>query len=190
MTKPKPLPPLELLLERFEYDAETGHLYYNNTPRNDLAPGTVAGYDTGRGWLRVKINGLHYRVARIAWKMHYGIDPPEGLDIDHINRNRSDNRIANLRLVTQKENIQNSARVLNKKPPKPRKTLEELEEIRKQAAAKVMKKVILISPQEKEKCYSSVGEAARTEQINQGNLSSVLTGRLKSTRGYKARYAD
>jgi hypothetical protein len=109
MTQPKPLPPLELLLERFEYNEETGELTYKNINKNKLK-GAVAGYPTQRGWLRVKIEKLHFRVHRIAWKMYYGEDPPEGLEIDHINRIRTDNRIKNLRAVTGKENRKNSSR--------------------------------------------------------------------------------
>jgi hypothetical protein len=109
MTQPKPLPPLELLLERFEYNEETGELTYKNINKNKLK-GAVAGYPTQRGWLRVKIEKLHFRVHRIAWKMYYGEDPPEGLEIDHINRIRTDNRIKNLRAVTGKENRKNSTR--------------------------------------------------------------------------------
>lgn len=41
--------------------------------------------------------------------MHNG-PIPDGLFIDHINRNRTDNRIENLRLVTHKENMRNMSR--------------------------------------------------------------------------------
>jgi len=190
MTQPKPLPPLELLLERFEYNEETGHLYYNNTPRNDLAPGTVAGYDTGRGWLRVKISGLHYKVHRIVWKMYYGEDPPEGLEVDHINRVRTDNRIENLRVVTRSVNMANSSKVLYAKGPPPKKTPEELAEIRKETAKKNSKPIVLICPDGEEKYYESSKEAAEKNNLNKGNISGVLTGRLQETKGYTARYAD
>jgi hypothetical protein len=188
MTQALPLPPLEVLQEKFDYNPENGLLTYRKKSRSKH-PGEIAGYTNGRGWLRVKVDGIHYRVARIVWKMHYGIDPPEGLTIDHINRNRTDNRIANLRAVTQKENVANSAHVLNKKPPEPRKTPEELAEIRKEAAKKISKAIIVRLPSGEEKWYPSLKEAAQLEQIHAGNLSSVLNGRRSTVQGYTARFA-
>lgn len=41
---------------------------------------------------------------RIVWEMHCG-KIPEGYEIDHINHDRSDNRIENLRLVKKKDNL-------------------------------------------------------------------------------------
>jgi len=103
MTQPLPLPPLEVLQEKFEYNPETGELLHNKKSPN-VKVGQVAGYPTQRGWLRVKVGNTHYRVHRIAWKMFYGEDPPAGRDLDHINRDRTDNRINNLRVLTIKEN--------------------------------------------------------------------------------------
>jgi hypothetical protein len=122
--------------------------------------------------------------------MQYGEDPPVGLEIDHINRNKVDNRISNLRVVTRKENMANSVRVLFKKPPKPQKTPEELAEIRRTVGEKTSKAIVIILPSEEERWYPSVSEAARAEQINQGNLSSVLRGRIKRIKGFTACYAD
>lgn len=48
-----------------------------------------------------------YSVHRIIWQMFHG-DIPEGMVIDHINGDPWDNRITNLRLVTQKQNVQNA----------------------------------------------------------------------------------
>jgi len=177
------LPPLEVLNDRFRYDPETGIL---SRTRWGWGP---CGYLTSNGYLRVKVNDTHYRVHRIAWKMYYGEDPLEGLDIDHINRDKKDNRISNLRLATRRENCNNTIKVLNKKPPKPKKTPEELSEINRMTAEKNKKPIVIISPSGEERWYPSVTEAARSEQINRGNLSSVLTGRYRSTQGYTARYA-
>lgn len=60
------------------------------------------------------VNGYHgftidrtlVYVHRMVWTLKYG-DIPDGFYVDHINRNRHDNRIENLRLVTPSENGQN-----------------------------------------------------------------------------------
>ena len=177
------LPPLEVLNDRFKYDPETGIL---TRIRWGYGP---AGYLTSTGYLRVKVNDTHYRVARLVWKMHYGEDPPKNMSIDHINRDRTDNRIANLRLVTHQENILNTARVLFKKPTPPLKTAKERTNIRKKAAKKLQKPVILTRPDGQEVYYESVTEASRSEHLNSANLCNVLKGRYKHHKGYTARYA-
>ncbi len=53
--------------------------------------------------------GLHcrnYMAHRLAWMIHYGIIPSRNLD--HINGDPQDNRIVNLRLASQSENLRNS----------------------------------------------------------------------------------
>jgi hypothetical protein len=54
--------------------------------------------------------GRIYLAHRLAWMYVYGRWPAKGLDIDHINGNRQDNRIANLREVTRGQNMQNQRR--------------------------------------------------------------------------------
>ncbi len=193
MTQALPLPPLGVLQEKFEYNPESGELTYRKRSKGKQ-PGESAGYLTDRGWLRIKIGDIHYRVHRIAWKLFYGEDPPVGVEIDHINRDKTDNRITNLRIATRKENIQNTHRVLNKKPPTPRKTLEELVEIRRKAskisAERNKKPIIVTSPDGAETWYPSIKQAATLLNLVPPGLSQVLRGISKQHKGYTARYAD
>lgn len=59
------------------------------------------------GYIRVRISGKEYRAHRIIWEMFNG-PIPEGLLIDHIDRDVYNNRIENLRLVTRQQNNMNS----------------------------------------------------------------------------------
>ncbi len=154
-----PLPPLEVLQEKFDYNPETGILLRRATQK-------PAGYTNGRGWLRVKIAGVHYKVHRIVWKMHHGEDPPANLQIDHINRDRHDNRITNLRVVTCKENIHNS-----------------------EGGGGHPKQIMLVNPNGQGKIYNSIKEAAESANIHAGNLCKVLKGHRKICGGYTAYYA-
>jgi len=63
------------------------------------------------GYLILKIKGTHYKAHRIVWLMHNG-EFPKG-EIDHINRNRTDNRIENLRVVDRKTNANNVTKKIN-----------------------------------------------------------------------------
>jgi hypothetical protein len=159
MTQALPLPPLEVLQKKFEYNPENGIL----TRKSNNQP---AGYLTERGWLRVKVDNTHYRVHRIAWKMFYGEDPPVGLDIDHINRNRTDNRISNLRIVTRSDNVRNS-----------------------RAGGGYPKAIMLVDSNGQARKYRSVKEAAQFNNIQPGNISKVLKGHRKTCGGFTAYYA-
>ena len=63
------------------------------------------------GYIRVRISGKEYRAHRIIWEMHYG-EIPEGMLVDHIDRDVYNNRIENLRLATRQQNNSNRRKVI------------------------------------------------------------------------------
>ena len=107
MAKPRPLPPLETLREALDYDAKTGLLTWKVNRLNGILDGALSGCSDGHGYIQVKLWGRRFKAHRLAWALHYGTDPGS-LQVDHVNRNRSDNRISNLRLVDAKGNRANS----------------------------------------------------------------------------------
>lgn len=88
----------ERLRQLISYDPETGRITRagTDTPWGSLDP---AGY-----W-QVRLDGRNYRGHRLAWLYVHGEWPTKM--IDHINGDRGDNRIANLRDVPQSYNAQN-----------------------------------------------------------------------------------
>lgn len=62
------------------------------------------GYITRGRYLRFEFKGKSYAVHIVIWEMHYGPVTP-GMEIDHKNNIRSDNRIENLQELTQGENV-------------------------------------------------------------------------------------
>ena len=96
-------------LELFRYDYETGVLYWrwrvNSRVPKTLEAGTQ--YKSS-GYLYVKVHGRLYLVHRIVMLMCYGFYG-EGLEVDHINHVRNDNRLCNLRFVTGSENSKNQS---------------------------------------------------------------------------------
>ena len=67
--------------------------------------GNIAGTVTGHGYRVIKLDGNRYYAHRLSWLWHYG-EFPKG-QIDHINHNRLDNRIDNLRAVSNQDNHRN-----------------------------------------------------------------------------------
>lgn len=65
------------------------------------------------GYLIIKIKGKQYKAHRIVWLLNYGKFPKS--ELDHINRNKLDNRIENLRESNRKEQNNNKDFKKNKK---------------------------------------------------------------------------
>lgn len=104
----------ELCRQLLRYEAKTGKLFW--LPRGEIAfdryyAGREAFTADFRGY---KVGGIYYRrqyAHRVVFAIHHG-KWPEG-EIDHINGNRSDNRIENLRDATSTMNRRNAARRSN-----------------------------------------------------------------------------
>ena len=67
------------------------------------------GNGRGNGYLAVRVAGKSYYVHRLVVETYFGEIPPD-CEVDHINRNRSDNHVANLRIVTRCENHRNTSK--------------------------------------------------------------------------------
>lgn len=119
----KALPSPEVLRQLLRYEPDTGKLFW--LPRepkwfkgndrmkpehfcaswNSSYANTEAGSHNGKGYFGIHIFGRNYKAHRVIWAIYYG-NWPKG-HIDHINHQASDNRIINLRDVSQAENNKN-----------------------------------------------------------------------------------
>jgi hypothetical protein len=84
-------------IAEFEYDALVGKVIRRR--------GCHLGWNNGQGYLMHSFNGHNVVAHRLAWLIHYGNFPD--CNLDHINGDPSDNRIANLRLANYQQNNAN-----------------------------------------------------------------------------------
>lgn len=98
---------LYYIREFLSYDPETGlFTWIKASKHGGVRPGDMAGRVVSPdGYRRIGFRGRKYKASRLAWFFAHGEMPPQL--IDHINLNRADDRIANLRPATPSQNVQN-----------------------------------------------------------------------------------
>jgi hypothetical protein len=102
-TKMDDLSLLNLCNNLLAYNKDTGIFYWIKS-RGTKKAGSIAGCITHDGYWTIRINRKHYLAHRLAFLMTYGYLPKY---IDHINNERSDNRLSNLREASKSENCRN-----------------------------------------------------------------------------------
>lgn len=98
MSNFKPIPDVEFLRSRYDYDPATGVL----TSKFGRWRGQPVTHTETQGYITIRINGEHFKAHRVIWKMMTGEEPPD--EIDHDNRDRADNRWENLLDATKTQN--------------------------------------------------------------------------------------
>jgi hypothetical protein len=94
-------------LDELTYDPVTGFFHWSIS-RHKCRYGARAGSLMRSGYWEIEIHSRRYLAHRLAWFFEYGEMP--SAEIDHINGDRSDNRLCNLRLATRKQNAANVRR--------------------------------------------------------------------------------
>ena len=102
----------DILKEQLSYDKDTG-LFKFKKKKGGMPAGSIAGYVQRDGYRAISINGVQYKAHRLAWLYTYGQFPTDFLD--HINMEKDDNRLCNLRQATKSQNHMNRKAYTNNK---------------------------------------------------------------------------
>ena len=94
----------EAVRARVAYDPETG-IFVRKVAAGGRKIGDLAGCPHAEGYVQIELLGVKCLAHRLAFFWMGGVWP--SADVDHRNGIRSDNRWANLRLVSRSENMQN-----------------------------------------------------------------------------------
>lgn len=123
------------------------------------------------GYLQVGLfkdgKSIKFLVHRLVYEAFNG-QIPEGMEINHIDEDKSNNNIKNLNLMTHKENVNWGTAIERRSKP-----------------------VIQYSLSGKKLAeFDSLSDASRRLSINPGNIYNVLNGRQKTAGGFKWKFKD
>jgi hypothetical protein len=93
------------LKELLHYDPETGVFTWLRPTSNRVKRGAVAGYETDKGYKQIGLDRGLYLAHRLVWLYVHGCLPEN--HIDHIDQDQQNNRITNLRDVSNQDNCKN-----------------------------------------------------------------------------------
>lgn len=98
----------ERLKQLLVYNEEQGEFIWKVKPHKGILINTIAGSKHNKGYRHIRVDNKLYLTHRLVWLYIFGYFPKE---IDHINGNKEDNRLINLREATRAQNMQNTERV-------------------------------------------------------------------------------
>lgn len=101
--------------ELLSYDPDTGELRWRVTRATNAREGDLAGCLGRQGYREMTVEMRTRTAHRIAWLIVHGRWPLE--ELDHINGDRADNRLCNLREATHAQNQRNRVRVISGRNP-------------------------------------------------------------------------
>ena len=87
-----------------KFELKNGSLYWRSNRKAALV-GQRAGADHVKGYRQIYYDGKYFLEHQLIWAMKYGYFPKQ---LDHINSNKQDNRIENLREATNSQNQKNT----------------------------------------------------------------------------------
>lgn len=99
---------VEFVLERFTYNYKSETVHWKSIYSEDGCGSLVQGWLHHKGYKHVKVCGKSQMMHRVVWVLVTGRLPEQGMQLDHIDGDRSNNNHRNLREVTQSTNMHNN----------------------------------------------------------------------------------
>lgn len=95
--------------ELFHYEPNSGKLFWKKTTTNRVKVGDEAGsFCKSTGYINIKVDNEWYTLHRIAILLATGVYD-KTVQVDHIDHDRGNNRLSNLRVVSRAENMRNQS---------------------------------------------------------------------------------
>ena len=146
-----------------------GMIFNRETRSSGAVKDEEAGSVKNNGYRVVAFGGKQLRTHRIVYAIHHGAIP-EGMDVDHIDNNRLNNKIENLQLLTRTDNVLKGMREGKHNNP---------ETPIIGVCVTTGKVVEFVSQMD-----------AHRSGFTQGNVSKCLLGKRPTCKGYRWSYAN
>ena len=101
-------------LNDISYENDTGNLVWNKT-KGRAHKGEKVGWLSKHGYIEAQVQGKRFKAHHLVWYIHHGYFPKQ---LDHVDGDRVNNKIENLRECTTVENARNRKKKDNRALPR------------------------------------------------------------------------
>lgn len=99
---------VDFVLERYTYNYKSHTVHWKSAYSADGCGALISQSNNGDGYLRTRVCGKKVSMHKVVWVLVTGNKPTDGMQLDHIDGNRSNNAHTNLRLVDKSTNLHNT----------------------------------------------------------------------------------
>lgn len=163
----------DTLKQKLSYNQTTGEFTWNSGSFKGKVAGCICGSLPNQGYWEITLDNKRYRAHRLAWLYMYGTFPDKV--IDHIDHNRTNNAITNLREADIHINSKNKTRYITNRTGYPGVS-EHGKNWKARIGVNGTKVLLGVFPTfEEAVAAKKAGEKLLSYHINHGNIKSLTT---------------